>query len=248
VTVDSLTFVGESIFGHRAGAADLLAVMDELGVERAVACPLKPRGYHLGPANDAVSRAVEAHPDRLTGFARVDPNLGDEACAELERALGELGLSGLFLHPWEETFRVSAPLVEPVVEVARDRGVTVIVAAGYPWLSEGLQVGDLARRFPDVSFVATNGGQLNISGLGQTDVELALAANPNLSVQTAGVYREDFLENVVSRFGADRLLYASAFPYLEPRLEILRPRSLHVAEAARAAVLGGNAARLVACS
>jgi predicted TIM-barrel fold metal-dependent hydrolase len=206
--------------------------------------PAKPAGYHLGPANDALAGVVRAHPDRLVGLARVDPHLGREAVVELERALDELGLRGLFLHPWEETFRVSAPFVDPIVEVARRRGVPVIVAAGYPWLSEGLQVGELASRFPDVRFVATNGGQINISGLGQTDVELALTACPNLSVQTAGVYREDFLENVVERFGAERLLFASGYPLLEPRLEILRGRWLHVSDEALAAVLGDNAADL----
>ncbi len=243
--VDSLTYLGESIFGQSVSAADLLAVLDEVGVDRAVAVPMKPPGYHLGPANEAVAEAVRAQPDRLTGLARVDPNLGQDACAELERALTDLGLRGLFLHPWEETFRVSAAFVDPVVEVARRHDVPVMIAAGYPWLSEGLQVGDLARRFPDVRFVATNGGQINISGLGQTDVELTLAACPNVAVQTAGVYREDFLENVVERFGADRLLFASGYPLLDMRFEILRGRWLHVDEAARGAVLGGNAADLL---
>ena len=64
-------------------------------------------------------------------------------------------------------------------------------------------------------------------------------------MQTAGVYREDFLENVVERFGADRLLFASGYPLLDMRFEILRGRWLHVDEAARDAVLGGNAADLL---
>lgn len=243
--VDSLTFLGESLHGADVAADDLLAALDGAGIDRAVVVPAKPRGYHLGPANDAVAGAVEAHPDRLTGFARVDPNLGADATAELERCLATLGLAGLFLHPWEETFRVSAPFVDPVVEVAREHGRPVIVAAGFPFLSEGLQVGELARRFPEVQIVATNGGQLNVSGLGQTDVELALEANANLAVQTAGVYREDFLENVVARFGADRLLFASAFPVYDPRLELRRGQWMHVADDVRAAVLGGNAARIL---
>jgi predicted TIM-barrel fold metal-dependent hydrolase len=245
VIVDSLVFLGPSLHGPDVSVADLLAALDGAGIERAVAVPAKPRGYHLGPANELVAAAVEAHPERLTGFARVDPNLGEEAAMQLERCFATLGLAGLFLHPWEETFRVSAPFVDPVLEVARAHGRPVIVAAGYPFLSEGLQVGELARRFPDVQLVATNGGQLNISGLGQTDVELALEASPNLAVQTAGVYREDFLENVVERFGVDRLLFASAYPLYDPRLEVRRGQWMHVDEDARAAVLGGNAARIL---
>jgi predicted TIM-barrel fold metal-dependent hydrolase len=206
---------------------------------------MKPRGYALGPANQHVANAVRAHGDRLVGFARVDPNLGRDAVREATRALGELGLAGLFLHPWEEHFRVGASLVDAVVEVAAEHGRPVIVAAGYPWLSEGLQVGELAGRFPRASFVATNGGQINISGLGQTDVELALAAHPNLALQTAGVYREDFLEGVVARFGPERLLFSSGFPYFDPRLEIRRAQWFHVPEEAKAAVLGGNAAALL---
>lgn len=215
--------------------------MDELGVDRAIVCPAKPRGYHLSAANEAVAEAVAAGAGRLTGIARVDPLLGDEACAELDRAIEELGLHGLFLHPWEETFRISDGRVVPVVDVARRHGVPVIVAAGYPWLSEGLQVGALARRFPDVTFVATNGLQLNISGLGQIDAELAMAEAENLLVQTAGVYREDFLEGVVRRFGAHRVLYASSYPLLDPRLEIRRVQWAAFSEVEAAALLGGNA-------
>jgi predicted TIM-barrel fold metal-dependent hydrolase len=245
VIVDALTFLGPSLHGRGVTVDELLAAFDGAGIDRAVAVPAKPREYHLGPANDAVAAAVRAHPDRLIGFARVDPNLGEDAVAELERCFGTLGLAGLFLHPWEETFRVSAAFVDAVVQVAREHRRPVIVAAGFPFLSEGLQVGELARRFPDVQIVATNGGQLNISGLGQTDVELALAANANLAVQTAGVYREDFLENVVARFGAGRLLFASAFPVYDPRLELRRGQWMHLPEDARAAVLGGNAERLL---
>jgi uncharacterized protein len=218
----------------------VLAALDAAGIDRAVACPVKPPGYHLAAANDAVAEAVAEADGRLVGVARVDPLQGDEACSELERALG-LGLRGLLLHPWEETFRIADRRVDPVVEVARAHGVPVIVAAGYPWLSEALQVGELARRFPDVTFVATNGIQLNISGLGQVDAELALAAAPNLRLQTAGVYREDFLEGVVRRFGAERVLFASAFPLLDPRLEVRRVQWAAFSEEEAAALLGGNA-------
>lgn len=238
--VDSLVFLGESLFGHAVSAADLLAWLDELEVDVAVVAPLRPPDYHLAPANERVAEAVRAHPGRLVGLGRVDPNLGDAAAAEAERCVGELGLVGLFLHPWEETYRANNPVV---AEVLPD-GAPVVVACGYPWLSEGLQVGELARRRSGTPVVATNGGQINISGLGQTDAELALTARDNLVLQTSGVYREDFLEGVVARFGAGRLLYASAYPYFDPRLELVRVRFAHFDDDERAAILGGNARRL----
>ncbi len=121
----------------------------------------------------------------------------------------------------------------------------MIVAAGYPWVSEGLQVGELARRHAGTAIVATNGAQINISGLGQQDAELALEASPNLFIQTAGVYREDFIEGVVDRFGAGRVLFASGCPSFDPRLEILRVRwAPNLDEQARAAILGANAVSL----
>lgn len=243
--VDSLTFLGECLYREAARADDLLRQLDEAGVDRAVVAPLRPSDYHLGPANEALAREVDSRRDRLTGFARVDPNLGEKAALDVGRALGELGLEGLFLNPWEETFRVNAPFVDAVVEVARRHRAPVVLAAGYPWVSEGLQVGDLAGRYPDVTFVGTNGIQINISGLGQVDAELALDANENLVMQTAGVYREDFIEGITERLGPERVLYASSWPYLDPRLEIRRVQWAHMDDVAKEKILGGNAERLL---
>jgi uncharacterized protein len=244
VITDSLVFLGDSIFGNSITAAGLLARLDEAGIDRAVVCPAKPRGYHLAAANDAVADAVRAHPDRLTGLARVDPLLDEGAQAELERGLAELELSGLFLHPWEETFAVNDARVDGVVEVARAHTAPVMVAAGYPWLSEGLQVGELAGRHPDVTFVATNGLQINMSGLGQVDAELALGDNDNLLIQTSGVYREDFIERIVRRHGSERVMFASAFPNFDPVLELRRVQWAAFSSDEQEALLNDNARRV----
>jgi hypothetical protein len=246
MTGDGLAFVGESLHGYRGTATELLALLDEAGVDRALVGPVRPRGYHLGPANELVAEAVRERPERLVGLVRVDPNRGEDAVAEAVRGLDELGLAGVLLHPWEETFRISARLVDPVLEAVRDRGRFCVVAAGYPWVSEALQVAELARRFPDVPVVATNGAQLNISGLGQVDAELALEHAPNLFIQTGGVYREDFLRGVVARFGAERVVFASGYPLLDPRLEVLGVRWAGLGEAAETRILGANLEALLA--
>jgi hypothetical protein len=76
---------------------------------------------------------------------------------------------------------------------------------GAAWVSEAPQVAELARRFPEVPIVMTNGGQINISGFSQRNSRLALAECANASMTTSGVYREDFIEDVLeSRSGTTR--------------------------------------------
>ena len=227
--VDTLTFVSDG----------LVEALDAAGIDRAVVCPVRARGHGYDVENDRVAALVAAHPERLVGFARVDP-LAPGTAAELERAYG-LGLRGLFLHPWEDAFSVGEAAVDALIGER-----PVIVATGYPWVSEGLQVGELARRHPETAIVATNGAQINISGLGQRDALLALEANPNLAIQTTGVYREDFIEGVVERFGSGRVLFASGFPRFDPRLEVLRVQwAPNLDAAAQEAILAGNAAQLL---
>jgi predicted TIM-barrel fold metal-dependent hydrolase len=229
VIVDTLT----------VAAPGLVETLDEAGIDRAVVCPPRARGHGYDVENDRVAALVALHPGRLHGFARVDP-LAPRAAEELERALA-LGLRGLFLHPWEDAFTITDPAVDSLIGE-----VPVIVATGFPLVSEGLQVGELARRHPQTTVVATNGAQFNISGLGQRDALLALEANPNLVIQTTGVYREDFLEGVVERFGADRLLFASGFPQFDPRLELLRVQwAPNLDGTARETILAANAERLL---
>lgn len=227
--VDTLTFAADG----------LLPALDAAGIERAVVCPPRARGHGYDVENDRVAALADANRDRVLGFARVDP-LAPGAAAEVQRARS-LGLRGLFLHPWEDAFRITDAAIDGLIS-----DLPVIVATGFPWVSEALQVGELARRHPETAIVATNGAQINISGLGQRDAILALEANPNLLIQTTGVYREDFLEGVVAQLGAARVLFASGFPEFDPRLEVLRVRwAPNLDDAARGAILGGNAGQLL---
>lgn len=243
--LDGLSFVGDSLAMGVVTGDDLVHVLDRAQIDRALVCPLKPRGYHLEAANEYVAAAVKKHDDRLIGFARVDPHLGDQAAEELRRAIADLGLRGLFLHPWEETFRANSPLLDPVMSVASELGLPVIVATGYPWLSEGAQVGALAASFPAVPLVATNGAQMNISGFGQVDAELALRDAPSLRIHTTGVYREDFLQGIEASLGAERMIFASGFPYFDTTFELARVTRAHLGDKAKRLILGRNLADLL---
>lgn len=241
---DFRVFLGESFDGRRQPAGELLKSMDELEIEMALACPYKPLTYDPDEANASLARAIRGYPDRLFGAARVDP-WQKNARETAERAFQSLALQALFLNPWEENFQADMQDLDPILDVAHIHGAPVIVASGFPWVSEALQVCRLAQRWPETHILMTNGGQINISGLGQADVTLAMGRTSNLLIDTAGVYRQDFIEETVAMFGPERVLFASGAPDFDQRFEASRIRAAKVDQDARLAMQSGNAFRLL---
>ncbi len=240
---DGLAFAGPSCFGRDVSAESLIARMDAAGVTGCVAAPSKPPAYALPPANDGVLEIADRFPDRVRAVARVDPWRGVDAVPELRRAVAA-GAVGLLLHPWEECFPITDEVVLPVVACAADLGVPVVVPGGYPWLSEALQIADLARRCPEVLFVVTNGAQLNMSGLAGVDVDRALTGSPNIAVHGSGLYRQDFLDNAIRTIGPERVAFGSSAPYFDLRLEAERMRRTNYPDSRAAQlVCSGNTLR-----
>jgi uncharacterized protein len=243
--IDAHAHLGRSLFGVGQSVDDLLASMAKSGIVQSVVVPLKPSGYHLGPENDRIAAAVRAHPDRLLGFVRVDPWQGGDALHELRRGLDDLGLAGLYLHPFEEQFAANDEIVFPLVAALRERRLPLLLAGGYPRYSHPSQIGDLARQFPDVTIIATHGGQLNISGLLLADAGRMLRANPNVIMETSGIYREDFIEDTVAELGPERVVFGSNAPYMDQTFESTRVRLAHLDEAAKAAIGHENILRIL---
>jgi predicted TIM-barrel fold metal-dependent hydrolase len=239
--VDACVLAGRSRFGGGAELDAIAAEAAELGVRTLIAAAAMPPDRDLAAATGRLLHAAGTGtlPVHVGVLARVDP-WEPGAVEAAERALAD-GAVGLFLHPWEETFRVNDhALLEPLLGATG--GKPVVVETGFPWLAEPAQLADLAVRHPEVPIIATRGGHMNMSGLsGQTALR-ALRAAPNLHVLTSGVYRQDWLAGVVTELGAERVCYGSLAPILEPRMELLRPNALP--EHARELVLGGNAYRL----
>ena len=65
------------------------------------------------------------------GFASVDPHKGEQAVDELERAVSELGLKGLKLHPIHQAFFPSDDAFRPLFDKCEELGVPVLIHSGY---------------------------------------------------------------------------------------------------------------------
>lgn len=244
-TIDALALLGPNRYAPELTWRALSETCRTLGVGRVVVAPPQPPDRDLARAGRelvALAENTAADPVRAIPLVRVDP-WEPSAAADAAELLGS-GARGVLVHPWEDNFRINdVGLLAPLLHELRAAGAPLVVEAGFPWVAEPPQLADLARRFPAVPVVATRGGHMNMSGLSGAAMLAALRRADNLSVLTSGVYRQDWLEQVVATVGADRVAYASHAPVLDPRLEVLRPRALPE-PGTRRAVLAATAARL----
>lgn len=241
---DIRSYLGANFDGLQQSVSDLLNRMDKLNIEKSLVVPLKPVDYRLDKANQWLSNTIQPFINRLSAAARIDPWQPD-ALQTLQEAIQAMGMRALYLDPWHEHFRADHEITNEIINYAQELRLPVILASGFPWRSEALQVLKLALRWPEVTFIMTNGGQINISGLGQADVTLALQKASNLMIETAGVYRQDFLEETVQQFGAQRVLLGSGCPYFDQAYEVRRVELLKVQEHEKRAIMSENARRLL---
>lgn len=232
--IDSNVHVGPSVydkFEFEPTIERLIERMDDAEIDEAIVSPLKPPSLDFDDANDKLANRITGE-DRLHGIGRIDPRL-DDAPSHVDKAISEYGLRGIRLHPWEETYSISSKFVTPVISRAEDHGVPVWIHAGYPGVSHALSIREVAEDFPDVKFVLTHGAQLDISGLSLMDALLLADETTNTLFDPSGVYRRDFIQDLVETAGPDRVVFGSNAPYFHPEVEKSRITTVDINEEAK---------------
>jgi len=240
--IDACVFLGESLYGNSVSPEDLQQQMKKLGVDKAVVRPFKPCDYNYDKANRNLADVCKKHPN-FYGFARVNP-LEETAPEQVNKAYG-YGLKGLHLHPWEDNFVISDPVVYKTVQMAQRCGFPVYVSTGYPCVSEPLQLWELAEVFPDVTFIATHGGQLDMSGLSFDDALVAAKKAKNLKFDLSGVYRRDFIDLLIKTAGEENVVFGSCTPYMDMSLEIERILAAQIPDIQKERLFSSNIIKLL---
>ena len=126
---DSRATVPPGEMGERLGEVGerRIAAMDEVGLDVQVISLTSP-GLHDLPAdealrlqvetNDHIAELVNAHPDRLQGFATLAMPVPGAAAQELERAVTKLGLSGALIFGRTGERNLDHPDNWPIFEAA----------------------------------------------------------------------------------------------------------------------------------
>ncbi|HXG08840.1 MAG TPA: amidohydrolase family protein [Gemmataceae bacterium] len=203
----------------------------EAGISQSVIFPISNTTYEK--ANEEIASYVRAHPDKFIGFAKHDPQTeAGKIRGLLTREVRELGLKGLKLHA------VPTPEIIEVVEELR-----------IPILVHPPRVGDLVevvRAHPKINFILAHLG--SFASRDWTEHLRAIEAAkvlPNLYLETSAVVFFDYLEQAARELPAEKLLFGSDGPLVDPRVELYKVRLLKLPREEEEKVLAGNILRLL---
>jgi uncharacterized protein len=206
-----------------ASVSDLLRDMDRAGVEKCVllgwywenqeTCNLQNSWY---------LDWITAYPDRLLGFATVQPAAGERAVLNLRKALdrGCCGIGELF--PAAQGFALNGAEFRPVIELAIELAVPINLHVTDPWVTTATVTKPtpldefirLAKSFPEAKLILSHwGGGLPFYELNPgvrralQNVVYDCSASPLL-------YETRVFRQVIDLVGPDRVLYGSDYPLL----------------------------------
>lgn len=231
--------------GHIGGrvldAAELIGVMDAVGVDRAVVSP-DPREVAVAHAEGhaRLMRDCAAHPGRLLAYCTANPWFGDAAVSHVRRAFDD-GAVALKLHPALQGFQPIDHLVDPLIEVAAAVGAFVYVHSGTPAHATPVQVAVLAGRFPDVRFIVGRSGKTDF----RTELPTVLRTTSNLIADTSHDFPRTGIKALLAAAGPERVVFASDHPFGELKHELAKVRATPATPDVLDRVLGGTLASMV---
>jgi uncharacterized protein len=189
--------------GMKQTPEELVSSLRSAGARGAFTFPFhEPDGYR--DANDAVIEAAAASGGLLVPFCRVNPH--DDPLPEAERSLKN-GAQGIKLHPRAEEFTLDHPGVKPLIALADERSLPVLIHAGRGIPALGLDAVELAEEFPNARLILAHAGICDLSWIWRVAADL-----PNLLFDTAWWIPTDF-ETLFSLVPPGQIVFASDAPY-----------------------------------
>ena len=206
----------------------MLRTMDEHNVESAVVLPINHPDYFLldevrradwlRSNNDIQAELMRGSGDRFVSFAdcRIDERYAQARALteEARRAIGELGLRGVKIHPYNLNVEASDQRLEPAIDVAERRHVPIVFHANPSACVVAFHGSAPSRVY---SAMHGKGECFAIAHLGGVSFLETLAGGGYVDVSgtlpwLADLYGVPFCERLLRRIGVDRVLFATDTP------------------------------------
>lgn len=196
---------------------DLIEAAEVLGIQK-LFCSRPVTGGVMADievvreSNNAVLAAMKRYPERIAGYAFVQPGNGAAALGEIDRCI-DAGMIGIKLY---NQFKYSDPAVFPIAEKCIQRRIPFLGHSAFltdpktlalqPKTSHALDFCELSRRYPELMLIM---GHVNGGGDWEWAIK-GLRECSNVFLDTSGSVLEDqTIERCVRELGHHRVLFAT---------------------------------------
>lgn len=202
-------------------------------VDRCVVFGIQAKATGFMVPNDYVAEYVKGNPQKLVGFASVDPT--DESAAdELVRAVRELGLRGLKLAPTYQGIHPHDPRIYRIYGLAQKLRIPIMIHQGATFprqapleFARPVLLERVALDFPDLKMV--------IAHLGhpwEAETIVLIRKQPNFYADISALYYRPWQfynsMRLAEEYGVQsKLLFGSDYPFTTPQKTMEMLRSLN---------------------
>jgi predicted TIM-barrel fold metal-dependent hydrolase len=227
----------------------ILKIMDSTGVDKIISAHHAFLAHYFEHGIEESLRAYEESNGRVLSYAVYNPNHPDETMRFVEKCLDEKAFVGIKIHPsfhqcyadderyrivWEYADKKKVPILTHSWDYSFENPVQKF---SFPSLFE-----KFLSEFPSVSLILGHAGGRYNGHL--SAVELA-RKHKNVYLDLAGdSYSFGLVEWLVEKAGADRVLYGSDLPWMDPRTHLGRVIGARITDEDKMKILGINASRL----
>lgn len=219
----------------------IIRLLDEAGIDQAAVMTYvdAPLAHPTYDPLEYVRQAIVAWPDRLIGFARIDPG-ADEAADLLTRAIRDWGFRALKLHPAGYRMPPDSPPTVALIRHAATLGVPVLFHCGDEDHTYPLDIERVARLCPEATIILGHmGGYFHV----RDAIEVAVR-NRNIILETSAMPYPRRIKEACETIGPERIMFGSDGPGCDPRLELHKVRLAGLSDAELSLVLVDNFRRL----
>jgi len=232
------------IHGHLSGelkfmtpdcnAEGIIETMDSIGVNSICVSSLMALYSKPEIGNNMVIDAAKKYSGRIYGYVSPTPYYSD--CDFEAYFKDNPGILGVKIHAAIQQTVIDDPRYFPALEVADKIGLPVLI---HTWSSDEVKrIMNLAERYKNIKFIIAHSGMLAFR---DSCIE-ACKKYYNIYVDTAISYTfEGAIEYMVSKLGAEKILYGSDMAFFDCRQTIGRIGLANISESDKLKIFGENA-------
>jgi len=239
--IDVHVHSGQWLNASGAEVKTLIAKMDASGIDVSIVnSPKALTEQNPSGGNKEVFEIVCQYPDRFMGMAAVNPYHGEIAEKELNKCLSHYEFKGLKLHPWIQGYPAHSEITYALLDICEGYNVPVLFHSGTPPYAQVMQIAYLAHKYPRVKFIL---GHMGLTYQWRQAIEAAKIYD-NVFLDTSGITYPFAITKAINEAGVHKVLFGTDNPFLDPQLEILKIKNLHLKSDQWEAIMYKNAEKL----